>query len=99
MFFRIKKRTLKKSVTNTARGAEMILYPVKFEMKVPVPLPLMVFVVKEIEGFAVVDHTTPLVVTNIPPSDVIVPSIVAVVAVTATSKLVCTSTFVVWGDP
>jgi hypothetical protein len=57
--------------------------PVRDELKVPVPEPLFVFVVKDMVGFALVDHTTPLVVTAEPPSEEIFPPEVAVVDVKA----------------
>ena len=47
--------------------------PVRDELKLPVPVPLLVFVVKDMVGFALVDHTTPLEVTAEPPSELIVP--------------------------
>ena len=47
--------------------------PVRDELKLPVPVPLLVFVVKDMVGFALVDHTTPLEVTTEPPSELIVP--------------------------
>ena len=53
--------------------------PVRDELKVPVPEPLLVFVVKDMVGFALVDHTTPLEVTATPPSELIFPPEVAVV--------------------
>jgi hypothetical protein len=57
--------------------------PVKDELKVPIPVPLLVFVVKDMVGFVLVDHTTPLVVTAEPPSELIFPPEVAVVDVIA----------------
>jgi hypothetical protein len=42
-------------------------------LKVPVPEPSLVFVLKEIVGVELVDHTTPLEVTAEPPSELIVP--------------------------
>ena len=47
--------------------------PVRDELKLPVPVPLLVFVVKDMVGFALVDHTTPLEVTTEPPSELIFP--------------------------
>jgi hypothetical protein len=47
--------------------------PVRDELKVPIPVPLLVFVVKDMVGLALVDHTTPLVVTAEPPSELIFP--------------------------
>jgi hypothetical protein len=55
--------------------------PVNDELKVPVPVPLIVFVVKDMVGFGLVDHTTPLAVTAEPPSELILPPDVAVVVV------------------
>ena len=46
-------------------------------------MPLLVFVVKDIVGFVLVDHTTPLEVTAEPPSELIFPPEVAVVDVIA----------------
>ena len=57
--------------------------PVRDELKLPVPVPLLVFVVKDMVGFALVDHTTPLEVTAAPPSELIFPPEVAVVDVIA----------------
>ena len=51
--------------------------PVRDELKVPVPEPSMVLVLKEIVGVELVDHTTPLEVTVAPPSDVILPPVAA----------------------
>jgi hypothetical protein len=51
------------------------------ELKLPVPDPSLVFVVKEIVGLVLVDHTTPLKVTVAPPSELTFPPVVAVVAV------------------
>ena len=55
--------------------------PVRFEGKLPIPDPSLVFVVKEIVGLVLVDHTTPLKVTVAPPSELTFPPVVAVVAV------------------
>jgi hypothetical protein len=57
--------------------------PVNDELKVPVPVPLLVFVVKDMVGFGLVDHTTPLVVIAVPPSELTLPPDVAVVDVIA----------------
>ena len=46
---------------------------VRDELKVPIPEPLIVFVVKDMVGFVLVDHTTPLVVIAAPPSELIFP--------------------------
>jgi hypothetical protein len=64
--------------------------PVRVELKVPVPEPLLVFVVKDMVGFVFVDHTTPLVVTAEPPSEVIFPPKVAVVVVMELADIVLT---------
>ena len=55
--------------------------PVRDELNVPAPVPLLVFVVKDMVGFVFVDHTTPLEVTAAPPSELIVPPDDAVVGV------------------
>jgi hypothetical protein len=55
--------------------------PVRDEVKLPVPEPSLVFVLKEIVGAGLVDHTTPLAFTFAPPSAVIFPPEVAVVVV------------------
>ena len=55
--------------------------PVSVELKVPVPVPLLVFVVKDMVGLALVDHTTPLRVIAAPPSELILPPEVALVVV------------------
>ena len=57
--------------------------PVRDELNVPVPVPLLVFVVKDMVGFVLVDHTTPLEVIAEPPSELIFPPELAVVAVIA----------------
>ena len=64
--------------------------PVRLEVKLPIPDPLVVFVVNEIVGFGLVDHTTPLVVTAAPPSAVIFPPEVAVVVVIELADIVLT---------
>jgi hypothetical protein len=56
---------------------------VKAEVKVPVPFPFDVFVVKAIVGLVVVDQTTPLAVIVAPPSEVMLPPEVAEVVVKA----------------
>jgi hypothetical protein len=53
--------------------------PVRVELKLPVPEPSLVFVLKEIVGVGLVDHTTPLEVMAAPPSKLIFPPEVAVV--------------------
>ena len=50
-------------------------------VKAPVPVPLLVLVVSEMVGFVDVDQTTPLTVTEEPPSDVILPPDIADVSV------------------
>jgi hypothetical protein len=47
--------------------------PLREEVKLPVPEPSLVFVLKEMVGVGLVDHTTPLEVTAAPPSELIVP--------------------------
>jgi hypothetical protein len=51
--------------------------PVKIEVKDPLPDPSDVFVVKAIVGFVDVLQTTPLAVIVAPPSEVILPPLVA----------------------
>ena len=51
------------------------------ELKLPVPEPSLLFVLKEIVGVGLVDHTTPLEVTVAPPSELTFPPVVAVVVV------------------
>jgi hypothetical protein len=60
------------------------------EMKLPVPEPLLVFVVKDIVGFALVDHTNPLEVTAEPPSALTFPTEIAVVDVIDEIEVVVT---------
>ena len=55
--------------------------PVMELVKTPVPVPSDVFVDKAIVGFIDVDQTTPLFVTEAPPSDVTLPPDAAVVVV------------------
>jgi hypothetical protein len=62
--------------------------PVRVELKLPVPEPSLVFVLKEIVGVGLVDHTTPLVVTAEPPSKLIFPPKVAVVVVMELADIV-----------
>jgi hypothetical protein len=64
--------------------------PVRDELNVPVPVPLLVFVVKAIVRFSLVDHTTPLAVISAPPSEEIFPPEVAVVDVIAKIEEVVT---------
>ena len=49
--------------------------------KLPIPVPFVVFVVRPIVGFVVVDQTTPLVVTGDPPSVETVPPVIALLLV------------------
>ena len=65
--------------------------PVRDELNVPVPVPLLVFVVKDMVGFVLVDHTTPLVVTDEPPSEVIFPPDMAVVVEMELADIVLTA--------
>ena len=62
--------------------------PVRVELKLPVPVPSLVFVVKEIVGLVLVDHTTPLFVMGALPSAVILPPDVAEVVVIEVIALV-----------
>ena len=62
--------------------------PVRDELKVPVPEPLLVFEDMVIFGF--VYHSTPLVVISAPPSEEIFPPEVAVVDVIAEIEEVVT---------
>ncbi len=62
--------------------------PVRFEGKLPIPDPSLVFVVKEIVGFVLVDHTTPLEVTAAPPSELTFPPDVAEFVVMAVIAVV-----------
>jgi hypothetical protein len=55
--------------------------PLRDELKLPVPEPSLLFVLKEIVGLVLVDHTTPLEVTTEPPSELTFPPEVAVVVV------------------
>ena len=61
--------------------------PVSDELNVPVPEPLLVFVVKDMVGFVFVDHTTPLVVIAAPPSELTFPPEIAVVEVIKSSHI------------
>ena len=47
------------------------------DVNVPVPVPLEVLVVSAIVGFGEVDQQTPLAVTDVPPSEEILPPDVA----------------------
>jgi hypothetical protein len=62
--------------------------PLRDEVKLPVPEPSLVLVLKEIVGFVLVDHTTPLFVMDVPLSAVILPPDVAEVAVIAVKAMV-----------
>ncbi len=64
--------------------------PVRFELKLPVPVPLIVLVFNEIVGLGLVDHTTPRVVTTEPQSPVTIPPLIAVVEVTSLMGFVVT---------
>ena len=64
--------------------------PVRLEVKLPIPDPLLVFVVNEIVGFGLVDHTTPLAVTTEPQSPVTIPPLFAVVEVISLMGIVVT---------
>jgi hypothetical protein len=55
--------------------------PVSDDVKLPVPTPLLVFVLKDIVGTGLVDHTTPRIDTVAPPSVVMLPPPEAVVLV------------------
>ncbi len=58
-------------------------------VKLPVPLPSVVIPwLLVIVGFCVVLHTTPRTVTAKPPSEVILPPLIAVVAVILVTELV-----------
>ena len=67
----------------------------RFDIKSPRPGPSTVFVSRDIVGDLLVDHTTPLAVTEEPPSTLTLPPDLAVVAVTSeginvlTTGLVC----------
>ena len=60
------------------------------EVKLPVPEPSLVFVLKEIVGVGLVDHTTPLAVMDAPPSELIFPPEVALVVVMEFTDIVFT---------
>ena len=55
--------------------------PLRDELKLPVPEPSLLFVLKEIVGVGLVDHTTPLEVTIDPQSSLTVPPLFADVEV------------------
>ena len=59
----------------------MAVKPVMLLAKTPLPVPSVVFVVKETVGFAVVLQQMPRAVMVAPPSSVILPPLVAVVFV------------------
>ena len=58
------------------------------DVKLPVPPPLLVFVLKDIVGTGLVDQTTPRIVTGAPPSVVMLPPPVAVVVAIALMPVV-----------
>ena len=64
--------------------------PVRLEVKLPIPDPLLVFVVNEIVGLGLVDHTTPLVVTTEPQSPITIPPLFTVVEVISLIGIVVT---------
>ena len=55
--------------------------PLIVEVKVPVPVPSVVFVLKDTVGPVLVDQTTPRAVIDAPPSTVMLPPLLAPVAV------------------
>jgi hypothetical protein len=55
--------------------------PLIVEVKVPVPVPSVVFVLKDTVGPVLVDQTTPRAVIDAPPSTVMLPPLLASVAV------------------
>ena len=55
--------------------------PLIVEVKVPVPVPSVVFVLKDTVGPGLVDQTTPRAVIDAPPSDVMLPPLLAPVEV------------------
>jgi hypothetical protein len=67
--------------------------------KLPVPEPSTVFVVNEVVGAGFTDHTTPRDVTDDPPSEVIVPPPLAVLAVITLISLVIRLANVSEGTP
>jgi hypothetical protein len=67
--------------------------------KLPVPEPSTVFVVNEVVGAGFTDHTTPRVVTDDPPSEVILPPPFAVLAVIPLISLVIRLANVSEGTP
>jgi hypothetical protein len=64
--------------------------PVRFEVKLPEPVPLVVLVFIEIVGLGLVDHTTPLAVTTEPQSPITIPPLFAVVEVISLLGIVVT---------
>ena len=54
----------------------------KSDVKLPIPVPFVVFVVRPIVGFGNVDQIIPLAVTGDPPSYITFPPLVAVFGVT-----------------
>ncbi len=65
--------------------------PVMLLVKEPIPDPSVVFVLNEITGLGLVPHTMPLVVTIAPPSEVILPPLLAVVLVIELADVVVNS--------
>ena len=57
--------------------------PLIVDVKVPVPVPSVVFVLKDTVGPVLVDQTTPRAVIDAPPSDVMFPPLLAPVEVIA----------------
>jgi len=64
--------------------------PVMALVKVPIPVPSVVFVVSAIVGLAAVPQQTPRTVMGDPPSEVTFPPLVAVVDVMAVAAVVVT---------
>jgi hypothetical protein len=57
-------------------------------VKLPVPVPSIVFVLKVIVGIELVDHTTPRSDTVAPPSEVTLPPVVALLVVIPLNEVV-----------
>ena len=68
-------------------------------VKLPVPVPSVVLVVKAIVGFWLVLHTTPLAVIAPPPSLVILPPLLAVVEVIEETVVVVRVARLAWQGP
>ena len=64
--------------------------PIRLEVKLPVPVALVILVFNEIVGLGLVDHTTPLAVTTEPQSPVTIPPLFAVVEVISLMGIVVT---------